>query len=427
MRFKLKILLQFICLKLIRIFAAKHIKRLQAYRWWKFQKTLLKSTYYNALAQGNNTLEKYPILDKQSFMLNFDAINTRQIKLKDAFELALNAEKSRDFSPMIGDITVGLSSGTSGNRGIFLVSEKERAQWVACVLDRIIGLSLQKRKVAFFLRANSNLYDSVKSSVLEFHFFDLLEPIAKHVEHLNQLQPHILVGQPSLLMRLSHEIQTGKLRIEPQKVISVAEVLYPEDKKILEKTFHQTIHQVYQCTEGLLASTCKNGVLHFHEDYLIIEKKYVDESKTKFHPIITDLMRSSQPVVRYELNDIITEKMDCDCGLRSTAIEAIEGRSDDVFTFHNDKGEDVHIFPDYFRRAIITADAYVTDYVLTKRDESSLELYVNGNTASFNLCEASIQSLLRKFEVRGCSIKAAEKPTFEPGQKFRRIRNETTK
>lgn len=427
MPFKLKILLQYLSLRVMRIFGAKNIKRLQAYRWRKFQKTLLKSTFYRVLAQGNNVLEKYPIVDKQTFMLNFDTINTKQIKLKDAFELALNAEKSRDFSPMIGDVTVGLSSGTSGNRGIFLASEKERAQWVACVLDRIIGLSLQKRKVAFFLRANSNLYDSVKSSVLEFHFFDLLEPIAKHVEHLNQLQAHILVGQPSLLMRLSHEIQSGNLRIAPQKIISVAEVLYPEDKKILEKTFNQTIHQVYQCTEGLLASTCKNGVLHFHEDYLIIEKKYVDGSKTKFHPIITDLMRSSQPVVRYELNDIITEKTDCDCGLRSTAIEAIEGRSDDVFTFQNEKGEDIHIFPDYFRRAIITADEFVTDYVLTKRNETNLELYVDGNTASFGVCEASIQALLHKFEVRGCIITAVEKPTFEPGQKFRRIRNETTK
>ena len=81
-------------------------------------------------------------------------------------------------------------------------------------------------------------------------------------------------------------------------------MLYPEDKAYLERVFGQHIHQVYQCTEGFLASTCTEGVLHFHEDFLIIEKKYLDETKTRFHPIITDLKRFSQPIVRYELNDI---------------------------------------------------------------------------------------------------------------------------
>ena len=71
---------------------------------------------------------------------------------------------------MLGNITVGLSSGTSGSRGIFLASNIERARWVACVLDRVIGFSLKKRKVAFFLRANSNLYSAVQSSITPIPF-----------------------------------------------------------------------------------------------------------------------------------------------------------------------------------------------------------------------------------------------------------------
>ena len=37
----------------------------------------------------------------------------------------IKSEENRDFSPTIKGITVGLSSGTSGNRGVFLASEKE--------------------------------------------------------------------------------------------------------------------------------------------------------------------------------------------------------------------------------------------------------------------------------------------------------------
>ena len=195
-----------------------------------------------------------------------------------------------------------------GTGAFFLATETERAQWVACVLDRIIGFSLKKRSVAFFLRANSNLYDSVKSLVLTFEFFDLLEDLETQIQKLNKVNPTVLVAQPSLLIELAKKQGAGELHIHPQKIISVAEVLYPEDARYLETVFKQTIHQVYQCTEGLLAATCAHGTLHFNDDFLIIEKKYIDGDKKRFHPIITDLMRTTQPVIRYELNDIIHEK-----------------------------------------------------------------------------------------------------------------------
>jgi putative adenylate-forming enzyme len=273
MRFKLQILWALVELKLLKRRYRSNIKELQSYRWKKFQSTLAVSTFYADLVKQNEPLENYPIMSKQTFMEHFDTINTHGIKKEIAFETALKAELSRDFSPMLKDVTVGLSSGTSGNRGIFLVSEKERAQWVVYVLDRVIGFSLKKRSVAFFLRANSNLYDSMKSKVLRFEFFDLLDDLPSHVSRLNRLQPTFLVAQPSMLLELAKEIEKGLITIQPEKIISVAEVLYPEDKEYLEKIFGQHIHQVYQCTEGFLASTCSEGVLHFHEDYLNNRKK----------------------------------------------------------------------------------------------------------------------------------------------------------
>ena len=74
-------------------------------------------------------------------------------------------------------------------------------------------------------------------------------------------------------------MEKGVLSISPSKIISVAEVLSPEDSKYLKNIFKQTIHQVYQCTEGLLATTCSHGNLHFNDDFLILEKKYLDAEK----------------------------------------------------------------------------------------------------------------------------------------------------
>ena len=49
--------------------------------------------------------------------------------------------------------------------------------------------------------------------------------------------------------------------------------------KDTRKIFCKKIHQVYQCNEGFLAHTCEKGNLHFNEDFLIIEKEYLDTEK----------------------------------------------------------------------------------------------------------------------------------------------------
>lgn len=388
------------------------------------RETLKKSPFYADLANRNQELQSYPIINKSIFMEKFDEINTLGIKREDAYNVAIEAETTRDFAPMINEITIGLSSGTSGNRGIFLASESERAQWVACVLDRVIGFSLKKRTVAFFLRANSNLYDSVKSKVLQFEFFDLLERTEKHLDRLNDLNPTILVAQPSLLIELAKKKEINELSIHPDKIISVAEVLYPEDAMYLQRVFGQTIHQVYQCTEGLLATTCKNGTLHFNEDFLIIEKKFIDTDRKRFHPIITDLMRSSQPVVRYELNDIIHEKESCNCGSSAMAIEKIEGRSDDVLIFNSNNDDEVRIYPDFFRRAIITVDEAINDYTLLQTGMNELELFVNSNDETFDKVKQSIVMLLKRNNIDDAKINKSQTLHHEKGNKLRRIRND---
>ena len=424
MFFKLQIIRYWLLIRFRKPRSKTALQKLQKKNWHKFQQVLLRSPFYRDKVQQNTPLAAYPLMNKASFMEQFDQINTQNIRVDEAYKVAQEAEKSRDFSPEINHITVGLSSGTSGNRGIFLASQKERAFWVAAILDRVIGFSLKKRRVAFFLRANSNLYGSVKSRILSFAFFDLYDALAQHVSRLNALQPTILVAQPSMLLDLAQEVKAGRLQIYPQKIISVAEVLYPEDKAVLEATFGQTIHQVYQCTEGFLANTCAYGTLHFNEDFLIIEKKFLDESKTRFHPIITDLKRSSQPIVRYELNDIIQEKTDCPCGSPMMGIAQIEGRADDVLVFKNVEDQTIKIYPDFFRRAIIAADAAIQNYTLVQRNAHLLELYIQGTEEHFQKAKRNIDALLNKYQAKAVTIIRTTIKHHEQGNKLRRIKYE---
>ena len=166
--------------------------------WHRFQQRVLtKAPLYRD--RLSDPLSDFPIQEKAEFMRDFNHINTCGLSLSDAMDVAVKSEESRDFKPTIDGITVGLSSGTSGNRGLFLASDQERAVWVAAVLQRILGWSFRKRRIAFFLRANNNLYSSVQSRFISFKFFDLLDPLAEHLVNIDRMKPDVVVGQPSLL------------------------------------------------------------------------------------------------------------------------------------------------------------------------------------------------------------------------------------
>ena len=413
----LKILYFFICFRLSRKFSSNKIPSRRIKSW---KKNISRSKYYNSFIRQK---EKFPVINKSIFMDKFDEINTLGVTKHTAFDVALRAEKTRDFSETIGDISVGLSSGTSGNRGIFLTSIREREMWVGSILDRVIGFSFKKRNVAFFLRANSPLYEAVKSKILAFHFFDIQLDVRKQLDQLISVKPNILVAQPSVLIEIAKAFKEKKITWQFNKILSVAEVLEEDQKSYMESVFRQRIDQVYQCTEGFLAHTCQKGKLHFNEDWLHIEKNYLDNKR--FHPIITDYLRSSQPVIRYELNDIIHEGGPCDCGLKSTVIEKIEGRSDDVFRFHSEIGELV-IYPDFIRRAIIGSSPDILNFVVVRKEklriELSLELDHNAfENEVYSKAKQALSNILQ--EVKGLRI---EKSQFrhDPINKFRRIRNE---
>jgi len=360
-------------------------------------------------------------------MANFDALNTVGIKKEQALMVALKSEETRDFTPMIGQISIGLSSGTSGNKGIFLTSKREKEIWVGAILDRVIGFTLRKRKVAFFLRANNNLYESVKSGRLAFHFFDTKVPLREQFDQLVALSADILVAQPSVLFEIAKMVDSQGVKASFSKIISVAEVLEPDQKVYFERVFGCRVDQIYQCTEGFLAYSCSKGNLHFNEDWLLIEKKYLDESKTRFHPIITDYLRSSQPIVRYELNDIIHEGAACTCGSKSTVIKRIEGRSDDVFRFFKD-GKEIVIYPDFIRRAILNATDLVTNYMVVRKSKFVMNIYlevadIDQFDVAYHLVRESLITLFLEFGLKEIEFHHV-KYEHNPIHKFRRIKNE---
>jgi phenylacetate-CoA ligase len=296
-------------------------------------------------------------------MAHFGAFNTRGVPLVSAMATALRAERCRDFHPTVRGLTVGLSSGTSGHRGLFLVSPWEQAAWAGTVLGRTLPC-LRRRgyAVAFFLRSNSNLYENIGGRWIRFRWFDLMTPLADAVAALNEYRPDIIVGPPSLLGLLADERDAGRLRAAPERLISVAEVLEPQDERRLTASFQAPVHQIYQCTEGLLAVSCPHGTLHVQEDVVALQYEPLPDGK-RVTPVVTDLWRRTQPIIRYRLNDVLVlDRRSCRCGSAFQPLARVEGRCDDICYFEQ-AGEGITpFFPDTVRRMVLLGSEQVLDY-----------------------------------------------------------------
>jgi putative adenylate-forming enzyme len=141
-------------------------------------------------------------------------------------------------------------------------------------------------------------------------------------------------------------------------------VLDPLDRVRIERAFGVRVEQIYQATEGFLGATCGHGSLHLNEEHLIVEREWLDAERTRFVPVITDLYRSTQPIVRYRLNDVLVARREpCECGIAALALERVEGREDDLLWLAPAHGTRlVPMFADVLARAVVRTLPALEDY-----------------------------------------------------------------
>jgi putative adenylate-forming enzyme len=350
------------------------LERHQARAMRRFaHKVLTRSPYWQA--HVHKPFAQWPEMNKALMMASFDQLNTAGLRLADVQACALQAEATRNFAPTVGPYSVGLSSGTSGQRAVFVVSPQERAQWAGCMLAKVLPRGLMAgERVALLLRANNQLYQTVQNPWLAFRFFDLFAPFDALLAQLAAYRPSIVVAPAQVLRALALAEQAGHITLPGLRVISAAEVLEPQDRALLHSRF-AAVGEVYQATEGFLAATCEHGTLHLNEEFVHVEPQWLDD--TRFVPLITDFTRRTQPIVRYRLDDILVARHEpCACGRVTRALAAIEGRCDDLLRLPAVQGGTVPVFADVLARALAQCLPLQADYRLVQTGPAALALHV---------------------------------------------------
>lgn len=357
---------------------ASTLKKHQAQRVSQILSYALRhSPYYQRILAGQHDplLASIPLMDKEKMMSNFDELNTAGLKKGGLLEFLGRQQPGATPGLYDGRFSVGLSSGTSGNKGLTVLSREERELY-SCLLWARNGVPrmVKSHRVLFAIRTNNPAYMEIRSFGVKLVYVDYTRPPAALVRLINEKKLNILAGPPSLLALLSTHRDLLKHQIEA--VISYAEVLDIKLKASLEKSFGAPVAQIYQGAEGFIGSTCRNGSLHLNEDTILVEEHDAGDTLGGAKKVVlTDLYRTTQPIIRYSLNDILElDPGGCACGSCFRAIKKIHGRADDIFHLAGPDGQIRYLFPDYVQRSIIRASDDILEYQAIQHTIDSIEI-----------------------------------------------------
>ena len=235
------------------------------------------------------------------------------------------------------------SSGTTGEMGIFINDWDSWIRTQAILFINIfydnIYLFIPKIKITMlFVLTIDGHFMSRKIAVPPLTMFfinvvvlSMFDPCL--TDKINKLKPDILHSYPTLLDEILPDID-----INPIIITTGSEHLSDTLRCKLQEKFENTkIIETYGTSECVfMASSCKYNKLHL-SDKCIIElvdehnNIITDDDISSDHILVTNLVNTFQPLVRYKLNDSL-QYTHCMCSSKSKAI-IVDGRVDDFMYF----------------------------------------------------------------------------------------------
>lgn len=371
--------------------------------------------FYRAYAGA--PFERWPVIDKAELLANFAALNRPGLAAEVVRAAVARGEER------LADHLIGMSTGTSGNRGLYVITPAERFTWLGTMLAKTLPDALWRRhRVALALPAVADLYRSATvGSRIELGFFDTTAGPRAWVEALDAFAPDTIVAPPQVLRWLAE-----RGRLEATRIFSGAEVLDPVDRDVIEATTGCRVRPIYMATEGLFGVACRHGTLHLAEDVVHFAYERPDPAGVLVAPVVTDFTRRAQAMIRYRMNDLLElDGTACPCGSVLQAVTRVEGRADDCFLLADGTGRVELVTPDLLRNAVVDADPAILDYQVIQVGAASITLRLAATLpdAAVARARASLAAALARRGLRATiAVERGIVPDFT--RKLRRVRRE---
>lgn len=365
-------------------------------------------------------LSDLPVMTKSELMDNYDqAVTDRRVTL-DGVNRHL-AAVGEDPSLYLDEFIVLASGGSSGTRGVFVSDLGASAAQMAAVVRN--GLAQVAELVGWpppapapmaivaaptcvhATRALSSVF--MHGGLADITFAPVTQPFDRILDVLSRAQPLILVGYPTVLARLADARRDGRLVIDPMVVSVTSEQLTDSDATRITGGFGIAPVNSYGTTEGLMGNTAPgSSVFDLASDLAIVElvdarDQPVAAGQTAHHVLVTSLLNTTQPLIRYRIDDAMTAAPSSpDHGHQRVTLA---GRSDETLVI----GE-VQVHP-HTIRSVLAACAAVADYQVrvTHGRDVDLDLLPARSPVEPDAVATSVRSALEAAGARPGSVRVA--------------------
>jgi phenylacetate-CoA ligase len=321
--------------------------------WWDKLASLGKSSF---------ELANLPTTNKTELMDNFDEALTVDDLHRDEAESFLEDESNigKFFD---GKYALSRTSGTQG-RPLVVVQPKDNIELLFALQvsrgnQHAINLGDAVRHFVWPARLAAVIFKpGFYASATAFQY---MPAGAKHyvetqvfcasdddmIERLVEFRPTHLTGYASMLHDIARHIEGGQLSLPNlEQVVNISERLMPQAREHYKRVFGAPVLDNYSMGECLfLANGCPaSGGTHVNADWALLE--VVDENNNPVPTgekgakiLVTNLANYVQPIIRYEIGDIVTMATDpCGCGSNMPLIDHIDGRDSEVLYVQTEKG-----------------------------------------------------------------------------------------
>lgn len=255
------------------------------------------------------------------------------------------------------------------------------------------------------------------------------------VEQLAEYRPTHLTAYASMLHEIARQIESGRVSLKPEleEVVNISERLMPQAREHYVEIFGAPVLDNYSMGECLfLTNGCtKSHGMHVNADWALLEvvdenNEPVPDGETGAKVLVTNLANYTQPIIRYEIGDMITMATEpCGCGSNLPLIDHVEGRDSDVFEIKTDKGTKT-LQPTIFELALGRM-LDVREYQLIQEENTSFRILVEplpGKTVDRARTEKVMHEQLREYGLEQhlqIKVEAVARLTNDGEQKFKRV------
>ena len=322
------------------------------------------------------TLPKALLMDELDRVVTDPRLRRRDLEsfLDEADAGALYLDEYRLFS----------TSGTSGVPGLFVYSQREFAHWAAVFLRGFLrlGVTGDTRMTGIGAPSALHLSRQIAGALIAGREgapkLAVTMPTPVIVEALATYRPEVLVGYPTVVAVVAQEQLKGRLDIAPRVVVTGSEVLTEDASRTIEAAWGSEPVDMYASTElGVIAMGSLDRVgMHVCEEGIV---EIVDEDGRPVPPgepgskvLLTNLVNTVQPLIRYELTDSVIPAEGLDpSGRPFDLIACVDGRSDDVLTLPAAGGGEVRVHPFRLRSPFVRLPE-VRQYQIVHREHELL-------------------------------------------------------